>query len=78
MLRLACALAIAALVILLALFLRPTGARAIAFSFVGNPLLALALLLVLLSWWRNRGEARDATRVATRMDGSGAPGRRHG
>lgn len=75
MLRLACALAIAALAILLALFLEPTGARAIAFSFLGGPLLALALLLALLWWCRTGGERRDASRMGGR---SGVPGRRHG
>ena len=56
MLRLACLLGIAALVILLALFLDPRGSTAIAFSFVGNPLLALAVLLGLLWWWRTKRE----------------------
>jgi hypothetical protein len=75
MLRFACALAIAALVVLLALFLRPTGDRAIVFSFVGNPLLAMALLFVLLWWWRNGRETRDATLLGDRSD---AADRRHG
>lgn len=56
MLRLACALGIAALLVLLALFLEPTGPRAIGFAFVANPLLGAALLLALLWWWRTRRE----------------------
>ena len=75
MIRLACALGIAALVILLALFQHPTGARAIAFSFVGSPLLAIAVLLVLLWWLRTRGENTNATAVDGR---SGARDRGHG
>ncbi|MCL4686292.1 hypothetical protein KJ059_16260 [Myxococcota bacterium] len=56
MLRLACLLGIAALVILIALFLDPNGSTAIVFSFIGNPLLALAVLLGLLWWWRTPRE----------------------
>lgn len=61
MLRLACALGIAALVLLIGFFLRPTGYGAIAFAFVANPLLGLAVLLGLLWWWRNQRGSSDAT-----------------
>lgn len=60
MLRAACLLAIAALLLLIALFLRPAGSTAIAFTFVAHPLLAVALLLGLL-WWRRHGRNGDAT-----------------
>jgi hypothetical protein len=60
MLRAACLLAIAAQLVLIALFLHPSGRTAIAFVFVGHPLLAGALLLGLLWWRRNRGR-NDAT-----------------
>lgn len=56
MLRLACLLGIAALVLLIALFLDPSGYTAIAFAFVGNPLLGVAVLLGMLWWWRNARE----------------------
>lgn len=52
-LRLACLLAIAALVLPILLFLDPSGHPAIAFAFVGNPLLGIAVLLWMLSWRRN-------------------------
>ena len=55
-LRLACLLGIAALVLLILLFLDPGGSTAIAFAFVGNPLLGLAVLLGMLWWWRNARE----------------------
>lgn len=60
MLRLACLLAIAALLVLIGLFLRPGGRSAIAFTFVGNPLLAAAVLLGLLWWFRTNREKSDA------------------
>lgn len=47
-LRLACALVVAAQLVLIALYLQPTGPRAIAFTFLGNPLLAVGLLLALV------------------------------
>jgi len=68
MLRLACALAIAALLLLIALFLHPTGRSAIGFTFVGNPLLAAAVLLGLLWWWRTYRRRSDAAMAP----GSGA------
>lgn len=55
-LRLACLLGIAALLILIALFLDPKGSTAIAFAFVGNPLLGIAVLLGMLWWWRHSRE----------------------
>jgi hypothetical protein len=61
MLRVACLLAIAALLLLIVLFLHPTGRSAIGFAFVGNPLLAVAVLLGLLWWWRNQRGRHDAT-----------------
>lgn len=56
MLRLACLLGIAALVLLVILFLDPNGHTAIAFAFIGNPLLGIAVLLGVLWWWRNASE----------------------
>jgi hypothetical protein len=60
LLRVACLLGILALLGALALFLRPSGRSAIVFSFVSNPLLALAVLLGLLWWWRNYRGRSDA------------------
>jgi hypothetical protein len=68
MLRVACLLAIVAQLLLIALFLHPTGRSAIGFAFVGNPLLAVAVLLGLLWWWRNQRGNNDATMAP----GSGA------
>jgi hypothetical protein len=68
LLRLACLLGIAAQILLVLFFLRPTGRSAIAFTFIGNPLLALAVLLGLLWWFRNHRETNDATMAR----GSGA------
>lgn len=65
-LRLACLLVIASQVLLVHLFLQPTGPRAILFAFVGNPLLAVALILGLLWWWRHRQEIRHANRARDR------------
>jgi hypothetical protein len=56
-LRAACALVLASQLVLLAMLVRPTGRTAIAFSFVGAPMLGLAVLLVALSWWRRREES---------------------
>jgi hypothetical protein len=52
--RAACALVLASQLVLVAMLLGRTGRTAIAFSFVGTPLLGAAVLLVVLSWWRNR------------------------
>jgi hypothetical protein len=57
-LRLACALAIGSQLVLLALLLAPSGASAIAFSFLGAPLLATAMALGLLWWSRERRKGR--------------------
>lgn len=46
--RLACVLAIASQLILLYLYLRPSGRSAILFTFVGNPLLAAGVLLAIV------------------------------
>lgn len=48
MFRLACALVIAAQLLLLYLYLRPSGRTAILFTFVGNPLLAAGVLLAIV------------------------------
>ena len=58
MLRIACLLGIAALLTLILLFLDPNGNTAIAFAFVGNPLLGIAVLFGMLWWWRNAREER--------------------
>jgi hypothetical protein len=57
MLRFACALVIAAELVLLYLFMAPSGASAIVFSFAGNPLLVAGVGLA--AWWllRTRGRA---------------------
>lgn len=47
-LRLACVLVIAAQLVLLLLYLRPSGHTAILFTFVGNPLLAAGVLLAIV------------------------------
>lgn len=56
--RLACLLVIASQLLLLHLYLRPSGRSAILFTFVGNPLLAAGVLLaiawVLRIYWRIR------------------------
>lgn len=75
MLRLACGLAIAAQLLVIAMFLHPTGRSAIGFTFVGNPLLAVAVLLGLLWWWRNRRRKHDATMAPGSGPGPGPGGR---
>lgn len=76
MLRLACALAIGALLLLIALFLHPTGRSAIGFTFVGNPLLGVAVLLGLLWWWRHARGGSDATTAPGTGPGAGPDGGR--
>ena len=73
--RAACALVLASQLVLLVMLLRLTGRTAIAFSFLGAPLLGLAVLLVALSWWRSREEShakmdRDPRVRGARDDGS--------
>jgi hypothetical protein len=46
--RLACVLTIAAQLLLLGLYLRPSGRAAILFTFLGNPLLAAGVLLAIV------------------------------
>ena len=48
MFRAACALGVAAQLVLLHLFLRPSGRSAILFTFAGNPLLAAGVLLAVV------------------------------
>jgi hypothetical protein len=74
--RIACALVIASQLVLLALYLRPTGRSAILFTFVGTPLLAAGVLLAtiwVLRVFRRIRDAkvdhRDRDRVA--VDGRG-------
>lgn len=71
--RLACLLAILSQILVVPFFLHATGRRAIAVSFVGNPLLAAALALALLWWWRSR--RRDAN-AETGLDPGGGRARR--
>lgn len=59
-LRLACALGIAAQLVLLDLLLRPSGRSAILFTFVGSPLVAAAVLLAMLWALRVFGRNRRA------------------
>ena len=60
MLRLACALVIAAQLVLLNLYLHPTGRSAILFTFVGNPLLAAGVLLAIVWVFRVFRRIRSA------------------
>jgi len=76
LLRLACLLAILALLGTLALFLHPSGRSAIVFSFVSNPLLALAVLLGLLWWWRTYRGRSDANVAPDLAAGGRADGDR--
>ena len=46
--RLACVFVIAAQLVLRYLYLRPSGGSAIVFTFVGNPLLAIGVLLAIV------------------------------
>jgi hypothetical protein len=52
MIALACILALIALAILVAMVVDLSGATAILFSFVGVPVLTLAVLLYALARWR--------------------------
>lgn len=76
MFRLACAFVIAAQLVLLYLYLRPSGHSAILFSFVGNPLLAAGVLLAIV--WvfrvfrrirRAKSDRDDRDRAAARSAG---------
>ena len=53
--RIACALLLASQLVLVAMLLDLNGRAAIAFTFVGTPLLGAAVLLLALSWWRSKG-----------------------
>jgi hypothetical protein len=48
MFRVACLFMLAAQLVLLGLYLRPTGRSATAFTFVGTPLLAIGVLLAIV------------------------------
>jgi hypothetical protein len=54
MFRAACGLVLASQIVLVAMLLQVTGRSAIAFSFLGAPMLGVAVLLLALSWWRSR------------------------
>lgn len=58
--RIACALVIAAQFVLLELYVRPTGRSAILFTFVGNPLLAIGVLLAIVWVFRVYRRIRHA------------------
>jgi hypothetical protein len=60
MLRLASALVIVAQLVVIALYLRPTGGRAILFTFVGTPLVAAGVLLAIVWVLRIFGRIRRA------------------
>jgi hypothetical protein len=68
-LEVACVLLIAAQLPLLALPLEPTGGSAIAFPFVGNPILVVGVLLNLLTIGQRMKEVRRA-----KVDRSGSIG----
>ncbi len=70
MLRIACALVVAAQLVLIALYLAPTGHRAIVFTFVGNPLLAAGVLLALVWLLQTSRRKRNAN---PDRDRNGAP-----
>ena len=53
MIRLACLLVLIALVIVMAMAIRPTGPHAVLFSFLGMPALAAGVLLVGIKRWRD-------------------------
>jgi len=55
MTRWICALVLASQLVLIAMLRDVTGRSAIAFSFVGAPLLGLAALLAATRWLRRRG-----------------------
>ncbi len=77
-LRVACALVLASQLVLAAMLLELTGRSAILFSFVGTPLLGAAVLLLMLSWYRNKEESREGAFDARRVDrdpGGGSGGR---
>lgn len=57
--RFASALVLASQLVLIAMLLRLDGRTAIAFSFLGAPLLGVAVLMVATNWWRER-EGYDA------------------
>lgn len=54
MLRAACALVLASQIVLVTMLLQLTGRSAIAFSFLGAPMLGAAAFLVVLRWWRTK------------------------
>lgn len=60
MIRVACALVLLALVIILAMLFDTTGMTAIAFSFVGAPALGAGISLYLLSLVIRRNAGRRA------------------
>ena len=76
MVRIASALVLASQLVLVAMLLQLTGRSAIAFSFVGTPLLGAAVLLLLLSWWRSKEDPLEQASREGRMGGD--PGDRPG
>jgi hypothetical protein len=60
MIRLASLLVIAAQLVVIALYLRPSGPHAILFTFVGTPLLAAGVLLAIVWVLRIFGRIRRA------------------
>ena len=84
MVRIASALVLASQLVLVAMLVHLTGRSAIAFSFVGTPLLGAAVLLLVLSWFRNKEGSREGAfeeRPVDRDPGTrsgGRPARRDG
>jgi hypothetical protein len=58
-LRAACALVLVSQIVLVAMLLDLTGPSAIAFSFVGAPVLGIAVLLLVLGWRRSEDRSTN-------------------
>jgi hypothetical protein len=70
MARVAALLVIASQLILLWMVVAPSGRSAIAFSFVGHPLVALGVVLGTLALWRRKARERAEAAAARPRAGS--------